>query len=420
MEDIKRKVYLHLISQTDFLKVKDTLSDDQLRDFVKQAIDAVSEEQNLKITPEEFTAIAQQIVTAVVSLGPIRTLVEDPEISEIMVNGPYKVYIQKKGRIELTKVEFNDTVHLMHTIQKMLAASDASRRVDESSPYVDFSLRDGSRVNVILPPCSLAGPVITIRKFSTEINTLDDLIDRRMLNTPMAEFLIAAIKAKLNIVFCGATGAGKTTVLNVLSQHIPEEERIITIEDTPELRLKQEHTVSLQSKDANIEGKGAISIRQLFVNSLRMRPDRIIIGEVRGDEAFDMMQAITSGHTGSLAIVHADSPEDCFDRLITMLLMSGIQLSTQELKKQIANAVDLVVHSELFLDGRRRITHITDVIYDRDAQATLLKDIFRFEQEKTEDDGTVVGDWVLNNRKPSFFNKFHKRNIELPQGIFED
>ena len=291
--------------------------------------------------------------------------------------------------------------------------------MDESSPYVDFSLRDGSRVNVLLPPCSLIGPVVTIRKFSSDIATMEDLLKLKMLNEKMAAFLIAAIKAKINIVFCGATGTGKTTILNVLSRYIPKNERIITIEDTGELRLLQEHVVSLQSKPANIEGKGAISIRELFVNSLRMRPDRIILGEVRGEEALDLIQSISSGHTGSLSIIHAASPEDCFNRIVTMLLMSGIRLSTEEIKRQVAQAIDLIVHVELSVDGRRRVMHITDFRYDAKSGELFTEHIFQFEQKKIYEDGTIEGDWIMSKKRPSFFDRFLKRNTGLAENFFD-
>src|SRR3989338_5905764 len=329
LEKIRTKIHQYFISKTDFLTVKDKLSEDQLRAYVAKAINDFCQKEDTLLTEEERTTLLRELVSAVVSYGPLRPLMEDNTVSEIMVNGPKQVYIQRNGKMQVTDVRFDDEKHLVHTIQKILAASGSGRRVDESSPYVDFSLPDGSRANGILPPVSLVGPVITIRKFASDISKIEDLLVRKMLNKEMAEFLVASIKAKLNIVFCGATGTGKTTTLNVLSRYIPSEERIITIEDTAELRLLQEHVVRLQSKAANIEGKGIIAIRDLFVNSLRMRPDRILIGEVRGAEALDMIQAISSGHTGSMAIVHADSPTDCFNRIVTMILISGIQLSVE-------------------------------------------------------------------------------------------
>jgi pilus assembly protein CpaF len=416
--EIKAQIHHYLISKTNFLQVKDTMQEDQLRAFVDNAINKLCMETKITITMEERLSILRELAASIVSLGVLRPFVEDPTITEIMVNGAKSVYIQRAGRIEKTDIKFADNANLMHTIQKILSASSTSRRVDESSPYVDFSMADGSRVNVILPPCSLMGPVMTIRKFSRDLGTIDDLIDRRTLNKQMAAFLIATIKAKLNIVFCGSTGSGKTTLLNVLSSHIPEHERIITIEDTSELRLMQDHVVSLQAKNANMEGKGEVSIRDLFVNSLRMRPDRIIIGEVRGHEILDLVQSIASGHSGSLAIVHADSPEECFNRMVTMMLMSGIRLSGQQIQKQLATSIDLIVYVELFMDGVRRITNITDLKCDKADGTASLADIFTFKQERIDEKGKVIGDWTMNKEKPSFYDKFVKRNIQLPEGFF--
>lgn len=417
--EIRGKVQQYLLKKTDFLKVKDKLNEDQLRVFVDKAITDMCYEEEIQLSTEVRIGLIRELVSAVVSLGPIRALMEDKAVAEVMINGANKVYIQKKGKIELTDIKFVNNEQLLHTVQKLLSSSGSNRRVDESSPYVDFSLADGSRVNVIIHPCSLIGPVVTIRKFSLEINTIDDLITRGMLNKDMATLLIAAMKAKLNVVFGGATGTGKTTTLNVLSRHIPEDERIVTIEDTPELRLLQQHVVTLQSKAPNIEGKGAISIRDLFVNSLRMRPDRIIIGEVRGVEMLDLIQSISSGHSGSLAIVHADSPEDCFNRMVTMMLMSGIQLSTDEIRRQVARAIDLIVHIELFQDGVRRITNINDSYYDEKLEKVALPEIFKFEVERIDENGKTHGKWIFNRKKPSFYEDFSKRYVTLPGGFFE-
>lgn len=419
-EDIKSRIHHYLISKTNFLKVKDTMRDDQLRVFVDSAIIELCKESKMEMTFDDRATIIRELVSAVVSLGPIRPLVEDPSITEIMINGPKQIYIQRNGKIELCPIQFKNNDDLLHTVQKILASATTSRRVDESSPYVDFSIQDGSRVNVLLPPCAMVGPVITIRKYLKELTGLEDLMQKRTLNRAMADFLVSAIKGKLNIVFCGATGCGKTTLLNVLSGHISDHERIITIEDTAELRLRQKHVVSLQSKPSNIEGKGAVTIRDLFINSLRMRPDRIIVGEVRGDEILDMVQSISSGHSGSLAIVHADSPHECFNRMITMMLMSGIRLSGDQIQEQLANAIDLIVYAELYVDGVRRITNITDLVSIKDGGGKVqLNDIFTFKQEKIDENGTVHGDWVLNKKKPSFYKKFVKFNIPLPPGMFE-
>ncbi len=419
VNELREKVNRYLIKETDFLKVKDTMKEDQLRMFVDNAILNMCKEQNIEIEREHRAVIIRDLVSAVISMGPLRPLMEDKTITEIMVNGANRIYIQRAGRITQSDIKFDNSGQLAHTIQKILAASGSNKRVDESSPYVDFTLKDGSRVNVILPPCSMIGPVMTIRKFTDDIGTVDDLLNLKMLDKNIATLLIAAMKAKFNVMFCGSTGAGKTTLLNVFSRHIPEHERIITIEDTPELRFLQEHVVSLVSKPANIEGRGEISMRELFVNSLRMRPDRIIIGEVRGEEMLDLIQSISSGHSGSLAIVHAETPEDCFNRMVMMMMMAGIRLSTEEIRKQVARAIDIVVHVELFMDGRRRITAVTDLNYDEETDKVTLHNVIHFEQKGLTKDGQVIGEWVVDRRKPSFYKKFQKRMVTLPEGFFQ-
>ncbi len=418
-DEIKEKVNRYLIHETDFLKVKDTMSEDRLRAFVDDAIINMCRDQNIHLELEQRAAVIRELVSAVISMGPLRPLMEDKTISEIMVNGANQIYIQRSGRITLSDIKFGSAAQLVHTIQKILAASGSNKRVDESSPYVDFILKDGSRVNVILPPCSLIGPVMTIRKFNEEIATVDDLLNLKMIDKNIATLLIAAMKAKFNVIFCGSTGAGKTTMLNVFSRHIPEEERIITIEDTPELRLLQKHVVSLVSKPSNIEGRGEITMRELFINSLRMRPDRIIIGEVRGEEMLDLIQSISSGHSGSLAIVHAETPEDCFNRMVLMMLMAGVRLSTEEIQKQVIRAIDIIVHVELFWDGRRRVTAITDPVYDKDTGKVSLRNVFWFEQHGMTKDGEIIGEWAVDRKKPSFYEKFKKRMVTLPEGFFE-
>jgi len=417
-EEIKEKVQLYLIKETDFLKVKDNMNEDQLIIFIENAINELCREQKIEINFTQRSTFIRNLVNAVVTIGPLRPLMEDPLITEIMVNGYNQIYIQKEGRITLTDVQFDDNQHLSHTIQKILEGSGSNRRIDESSPYVDFSLDDGSRVNVILPPCSVIGPVMTIRKFKKDIESVEDLLKLKMFDEKIATLLTAAMQAKLNIVFCGSTGAGKTTVLNVFSRHIPSDERIITIEDTPELKLLQKHVVSLLTKTANIEGKGEISIRNLFINSLRMRPDRIIMGEVRGDEMLDLIQSISSGHSGALSIIHAESPEDCFNRMVTLMLMTGLRLNSQEIQKQIAKAIDLIVHIELFKDGRRRITSLTDCIYNDSDNKVILNNIFYFNQSKVIENGEILGNWIMDTRKPSFHKKFDKMLVDLPDGFF--
>jgi pilus assembly protein CpaF len=418
--EIRERINRHLINETEFLKVKDTMNEDRLRAFVDDAIITMCKDHNIHLESDQRAVVIRELVSAVIGMGPLRPLMEDKTISEIMVNGIDQIYIQRDGRIVLSDIKFGNAAQLVHTIHKILAGSGSNKRVDESSPYVDFMLKDGSRVNVILPPCSLNGAVMTIRRFNQEISTVDDLLNLKMLDKNIATFLIAAMKAKLNIVFCGSTGAGKTTMLNVFSRHIPEEERIITIEDTPELRLLQKHVVSLVSKPSNIEGKGEITMRDLFVNSLRMRPDRIIIGEVRGEEMLDLIQSISSGHSGSLAIIHAETPEDCFSRMVLMMMMAGLRLSAEEIRKQVGRAIDVIVHVELFLDGRRRVTAVTDPIYDKNTEKITLHNVFWFEQQRMGKDGEIVGQWVMDHQKPSFYEKLQKRMVPLPHGFFEE
>ncbi len=420
-ESFREQINRYLIKETSFIKLKDTMSEDDLRSFVSQAISNFCQNHNLELTLDERGEIVRDLISAAVSMGPLRPLMEDKGVSEIMINGAKQIYFQKGGRVIKSDITFDDNHHLLHTVQKILSGSGSNKRVDESSPYVDFSLRDGSRVNVILPPCSLNGPIMTIRKFSDEIVTVDNLLELKMIDKKIAILLIAAMKAKFNVIFCGSTGAGKTTMLNVFSRHIPAHERIITIEDTPELRLCQDHVVNLASKPANIEGKGEITMRELFINSLRMRPDRIIIGEIRGEELIDLIQSISSGHSGSLAIVHSETVEDCFNRMLTMMLMTGIQLATLELQRIIAKAIDLIVHVELFMDGRRRVTAVSQVYYDEQEGKVLLEDIFRFEQTgRDEKSGEIIGDWKMDNKKPEFMDKFFKRMVKLPEGFFEE
>ncbi len=416
LDKIKVKIHRYLIERPDLISIKDTLKGHELQQYVLKIIKDVLRNERIVLTDEEQNNLLSELVAEFISLGPIKSLMEDKSVSEVMINGYKKIYVERNGHIELTSISFENEQHLMHTIQKII--SDSGRRVDESSPFVDFALIDGSRVNIILPPLSLIGPVVTIRKFSSDISKIEDLLRLDTLNQKMADLLIAAIKAKLNIVFSGATGVGKTTTLNVLSKYIPSTERVVTIEDTSELRLEQEHVVRLQCRPPNIEGKGSVGIRELFKNSLRMRPDRIIIGEVRGSEALDMIQAITSGHTGSLAIVHANSPEDALLRLETMILMSGIELSLGNIRLQIAKALDLIVHMEQFLDGTRKITYITEVKETGESD-TVLQDLFAFEQQSIDDKGKIIGAWHTKGVKPLFLEKMAKRNVKLPENFFE-
>lgn len=417
-DEFKERFNHHLIKNTDFIQAKDRLSENELRMFVNDQVTAYANEIRFQVDMDLRAELVRKLVSDIMSWGPIKPLMEDDTITEIMINGPATIYVQRFGKIEKTDYRFDSNQELMHTIQKILTGSGSNKRVDESMPYVDFSTDDGSRFNVIIPPLTLKGPVVTIRKFKDDIGTPEDLLAVNEFDEKMMLLLNKAMEGKLNVVFCGSTGSGKTTALNAFSKNIPEHERIITIEDTPELILKQDHVVSLVTKDANVEGKGRITARDLFVNSLRMRPDRIIVGEVRGGELLDLIESITSGHSGALAIVHAETVEDCYSRMVTMMLMTGIRLSNDEIKKQVAQAIDLIIHIELFMDGVRRVTSIADVYYDAETEKPMLRHIFRWKETGVGPNGEVLGTWEMDNRKPSFYYKFEKRQVKFPEGYF--
>lgn len=359
--------------------------------------------------------VVQEIINDVTGYGPINPLLQDPEITEVMVNGPEMVYFEKEGKLELANIKFRDDEQVMQVIEKIVAP--LGRRIDESSPMVDARLPDGSRVNAIIPPLALNGPTITIRKFAKEPYTVEDLMNFGTLTREMAIFLDACVKAKLNIFISGGTSSGKTTTLNVMSSFIPNDERIITIEDAAELQLSQEHIISLESRPPNIEGKGAITIRDLVRNSLRMRPDRIIVGEVRGEETLDMLQAMNTGHDGSLATGHANSPRDMIARLETMVLMAGIELPVKAIRQQIAGAINLIVHQSRLKDGSRKIVNITE-IQGLEGDVVVLQDIFMFKQKKVRKDGKIIGELVPTGIRPSFYERFEACGINIPASIF--
>lgn len=360
--------------------------------------------------------VVQELIDDVTGYGPINPLLLDPDITEIMVNGPYKVYVEKHGKLKLTPVKFRDNDQVMNVIDKIV--SPLGRRIDESSPMVDARLPDGSRVNAIIPPLSLNGPSITIRKFSKDPYTIDNLIEFGTVTKEMAQFLDACVKAKLNVFISGGTGSGKTTTLNILSSFIPNDERIVTIEDSAELQLSQDHVVSLEARPANMEGKGAVTIRNLVKNSLRMRPDRIVIGEVRGEEALDMLQAMNTGHDGSLATGHANSPRDMIARLETMVLMAGIELPIKAIRQQIAGGIDLIIQQSRLKDGTRKIVNITEV-QDLEGDMVILQDIFTFNQQGIDKSGKVIGKMTATGIRPKFYDRLETSGIQIPASIFD-
>src|SRR5690349_5740 len=373
----------------------------------------LSEEQG--ISRDDRERLASAIADDALGHGPLERLLADDSISEVMVNGPYDTWIERHGRLFDTNVRFDDESHMRRIINKIVA--EVGRRVDESSPMVDARLPDGSRVNIIIPPLSLSGPLITIRKFSKKRLTLDEMIKIGTLNAESVDYLQRCVHAELNILISGGTGSGKTTLLNALSSAIPDEDRIVTIEDAAELQLNQRHVLRLESRPKNIEGEVEIPIRELVRNSLRMRPDRIIVGEVRGAEALDMLQAMNTGHDGSLSTVHANSPRDALARVETMVLMAGYDLPIKAIRQQVASALDLIIHLERLQDGSRRVTSITEV-GRMESEVITLSELFRFQVDDVQGDGTVIGELRSTGLRPSFLGKFERHGVTLPTRLF--
>ncbi len=382
---------------------------------VEELVNVIVEREAGSLLRAERQKITMEIMDEVVGFGPIEPLIRNPEISEIMVNGPNQVFVERRGKLEKTDVVFRDEKHVLHIIDKIV--SPLGRRIDESMPMVDARLPDGSRVNAIIPPLSLVGPVITIRKFSKDPLTIHDLIRFGTLTPQMATFLEACVKGRLNIIISGGTGSGKTSTLNVLSSFIPETERIVTIEDAAELQLRQEHVITLESRPPNIEGKGAITIRDLVRNALRMRPERIIVGEVRSGEALDMLQAMNTGHDGSLTTGHANSPRDILSRLETMVMMAGMELPVRAIREQMASAFDLIVQQNRFKDGSRKITHLTEVV-GMEGDVITLQDIFVYKTEGLDKYNRVRGTFKATGIKPRFMEKLAAAGIGVPDDIF--
>ena len=371
-------------------------------------------ENGISMTRNEQQRMLQELLDEVFELGPISPLLRDETVSEVMVNGPSQVYVERNGVLEETEVQFRDDAHVARVMEKIV--SPLGRRIDESSPMVDARLSDGSRVNAVIPPLTLNGPTLTIRKFSKDPYKIDDLIRFGTLSGEMAKFIEACVKARLNIIVSGGTGSGKTTTLNVLSSFIPEGERIVTIEDAAEIQLHQRHWVRMESRPPNIEGRGAITIRDLVRNSLRMRPDRIVVGEVRSGEALDMLQAMNTGHDGSLTTGHANSPRDMMARLETMVLMAGVDLPVRAIREQISSALDLVVHQSRMQDGSRKVTHLTEV-QGMEGDTIVMQDLFIFKQYGVEQH-RVVGEFKSTGIRPRFMHKFADAGISLPDEIF--
>lgn len=414
--ELKINVHREVIDLIEDHSRQNELSGEALAQFVRNNIMSTLERDAVFLPFSERQIIANELMDEVLGFGPIEPLLREESITEVMVNGPKRVYVERGGKIYLTDVMFRDDDHVMHIIDKIV--SPLGRRVDESSPYVDARLPDGSRVNAIIPPLALGGPTITIRKFATNPYTVNDLMRFGTLTPNMAKFLEAAVKGRLNIIISGGTGSGKTTLLNVLAGYIPESDRIITVEDAAELRLSQDHVVSLESRAVNIEGKGAVTIRDLVRNCLRMRPDRIVVGEVRGGEALDMLQAMNTGHDGSLTTGHANSPRDMLARLETMVMMAGMELPLKAIRQQVASAIDLIVHGSRLRDGSRVITHITEVIA-MEGDVIQLQDIFLFEQTGVDGNGKVMGNHISTGITPKSYERIVAEGVRLDKEIFK-
>ncbi len=407
-EHVQRRLLAELSPTVDVNNV------DEVRRALERIFTETLAEEELTLSRHERTELFEQIVAAILGYGPLEPLLRDETVTEILVNGPDQIYIERNGILEETDIRFRDADQVLRIIDRIVAP--LGRRVDESSPMVDARLPDGSRVNIIIPPLSLVGPCISIRKFAKVAYTADDLIRLGTLTQEIADFLRACVLARLNIVISGGTSTGKTTLLNVLSSFLPAKERIITIEDAAELQLRQRHVVRLEARPPNVEGKGEVKIRQLVINALRMRPDRIVVGEVRGGEALDMLQAMNTGHDGSLTTAHSNSPRDTLHRIETMTLMAGMDLPLRAVREQIASAFDLIVHLDRLTDGTRKVTQISEV-QGMEGDVIVMQDIFRFVQTGVKD-GRVQGYFTATGVRPKFMDKVEAAGIFVSPSIF--
>ena len=416
---IKSEIHTHIIDEMpdDLQRVINQSSSDQkeLRRIVEGICADAIKDNPFAIPLGDRERLVEELISEILGLGPIEPLLKDSSVTEVMVNGPDSIYIERKCRLQKTDVRFRNTEHLMHIIDRIVTA--VGRRVDESSPMVDARLADGSRVNVIIPPLSLTGPCVTIRKFSKDVLTVDKMIEFGSFDQRMAEFLEDCVKGRLNIVVSGGTGSGKTTLLNVLSSYVPATERIVTLEDSAELQLKQDHVVTLETRPPNIEGEGEVTMRDLVRNALRMRPDRIIVGECRTGEALDMLQAMNTGHDGSMTTAHANSARDALSRLETMVLMSGMELPLRAIRSQIASAVDIIVQIARLRDGSRKIINIAEVT-GMEGDIITLQDLFRFENHGLDSDGRITGEFLTSGLRPMCTEKLAMNGVVLPPDLF--
>ncbi len=414
-QELKFALHRKLLERIN-LEALGALAGERVRTEVRLAVARLVEEERTPLSLAEKERITEEVLNEVFGLGPLEPLLQDPTVSDILVTTPRLVYVERHGKLQRTPVEFKDDQHLLRIIEKIVAR--VGRRVDESSPMVDARLPDGSRVNAVIPPVAVDGPLLSIRRFRRDPITAEELVRNLTLTEGMLEVLKACVRARLNIVISGGTGAGKTTLLNVLSGFIPEDERIVTIEDAAELQLRQIHVARMEARPPNLEGQGAIKIRQLVINALRMRPDRIIVGEVRGEEALDMLQAMNTGHDGSLTTIHANSPRDAISRLEVMVGMANANMGVRAIRQQISSAIDLFVQIARFSDGTRRVTHLMECVGMEGDQVTG-QDIFVFEKTGVREDGKVLGRFRPTGIRPKFSERLKAAGIQLPSSIFQ-
>jgi pilus assembly protein CpaF len=412
---VKATIHRKLIQKLNLDRLTEVNREDVRRE-VTQILEALVIGESTPMNLQERERLATEVLDEVFGLGPLEPLLADPTVSDILVNTHKRVYVERKGILEMTSIQFRDDVHLMGIIDRIVSA--VGRRVDESSPMVDARLADGSRVNAIIPPLAVDGPCLSIRRFGRDPLTADDLLQNNSLTTQMLELLRGCVKARLNILVSGGTGAGKTTFLNVLSSYISNRERIVTVEDAAELQLHQDHVVRLETRPANIEGKGAVQQRQLVINSLRMRPDRIIVGEVRGEEALDMLQAMNTGHDGSLTTIHANTPRDALSRLETMVAMGSLNIPDSALRRQIASAIDVVVQVSRLSDGTRKVIALSEIT-GMEGDIVSMQDIFVFRKRGIRENGEVLGEFMPTGIRPKFSEKLLVSGIQLPISMFE-
>ncbi len=412
---VKAAIHRKLIQKLNLDRLTEVNREDVRRE-VSQILEALVVGESTPMNLQERERLAQEVLDEVFGLGPLEPLLADPTVSDILVNTYKRVYVERRGMLEMTSVQFRDDAHLMAIIDRIVSA--IGRRVDESSPMVDARLADGSRVNAIIPPLSVDGPCLSIRRFGRDPLTAEELLHNNTLTAPMLDLLRGCVKARLNVLISGGTGAGKTTFLNVLSSFISERERIVTIEDAAELQLHQEHVVRLETRPPNIEGKGAIQQRQLVINSLRMRPDRIIVGEVRSEEALDMLQAMNTGHDGSLTTIHANTPRDALGRLETMVAMASLNIPDTAIRRQISSAIDVVVQVSRLSDGTRKVISLAEIT-GMEGEVVTMQDIFVFRKRGIRENGEVLGEFVPTGVRPKFAEKLLVTGIHLPASMFE-